>query len=361
MASYRKVIAEGTFQHRFYESLGFPPASDEGGAPLVLRITLDDMELLDGFYMSLPLDAGSLSIEGAIRRYVLCENEEDRLKVKRKLSREPNPDLIDIYDALLYLYQQAETGKISLKYHINNGDSDIQPTDLVDQHQRFCTANGGYKLLDLVLEVSDNLDPFSGLTYDRKDAMLENFRCIFVLYIMDKLDYQPVESCLKPVLDYLSSEDIGLIHVEDEYFITPRGYDLLSSIVDEAEFYIDNYDIFGDVYMKGHSEIRFNTGYGDDLIVPVLMREGSDPHRAIFVAALYLGNMDYLASDLSALFSETPFRELFSLISYSPTVEDIGAELLDRVIREGRARIEEQQLRKARLEHIENIDRRING
>ena len=98
MGYYRKTIEEGSFEHRFYEALGFPPISDEGGIPRVLRITLGDMELLDGFYMSLPADADSLSIEDAIRRYILCESEENRIKMKRKLSRDPNLDLLDIYD-----------------------------------------------------------------------------------------------------------------------------------------------------------------------------------------------------------------------------------------------------------------------
>ena len=419
MVRYRKIIEEGTFEHRFYESLGFPPASGGGGMSFVLRITLDDMELLDGFYMSLPADVSSLSIEDAIRKYVLCEDEEDRLKVKHRLSKDPNPDLLDIYDDLLYLYQQAEAGKVTLSYHINNGASDIEPTDPVSLHQQLCSAvplfekgvlggisvdgsvAGTYRLLDLVLEVYDNLDPFSGLTDEQKDSMLRDFRRIFILYCMDKFDYQPrlqstrhkedarydaqdarqqedvprLESqvlSLEPSIDYLASEDVGLIRIQEECVITPRGYDLLSSIIDEAEFYIGNYDIFGDVYVKGVSEIRFNAGHGDNLIVPVFIREGIDPYRALFIVALYLGNMDYLVqlpayagisqstkSDLSMLFSEDPFEELFSLIACSPTVEDIGTELLDRIIREGKLRAEKQKLREARLEHIESINRRI--
>jgi len=405
---YRKIIEEGTFEHRFYKALGFPPISDEDPeGNLVLRITLGDMALLDGFYMSLPGDAGSLSIGDAIRRYVLCESEEDRIEMRRKLSRDPNPDLLDIYDDLLYLYEQAEAGRINLSYHINNGASDIQPTDPVSLHQRLCTTRnasrvtrygrGGlatsYRLLDLVLEVYDNVDPFSGLTDQQKDAMLRDFRAIFILYLMDKFGYQPglqdtghktqdarrtdfgtsvlsLESSvlslssakhLSTVLEYLASEDVGLATcIQGEYFITPRGYDLLSSVIDEAEFYIDNYDIFGDVYVRGVSEIRFNTGYGGNLIVPVFMRSGIDPYRALFIVALYLENLDELASDLAVLSSEDAFKELFSLIGWSPTEEEIGTELLDRIIYEGSLRVEERQLREARLRHIESIERRIS-
>ena len=179
MGVYRKVIAEGSFEQQFYEALGFPSVSDEeGGAPLVLRITLGNMELLDGFYMSLPSDVASMSIEDAIRKCVLCENEADRIAVKQKLARDPNPDLLDIHDSLLWIYQQAETGVVTLSYHINNGVSDVLPTDSVSIHQQIHTTDGGdsYNLLDLVLEVYDNIDPFSGMTDEQKDTILRDFR-----------------------------------------------------------------------------------------------------------------------------------------------------------------------------------------
>ena len=371
MSSYRKTIEEGTFQHRFYEALGFPPIPDEGGVPLVIRITLDDMELMDGFYMSLPSDVGSLSIGDVVRNCVLCEREADRISVRQRLAADPNPDLIDIHDALLYLYKQDAAGGIRIGYHINNGGSDIQPTDPVSRHQKHYIANGvSYNLLDLVLEVQDTLNPFCGLTDEQKNAMLEDFRRIFVLYAMDRCRMQDAgcwiqdadlggEDHLSNILDYLSSDDAGLIYNEGGYFITPKGYDLLNSIISEAEFYIDNYDIFGDVYVKGHEEIKFDKGCGDDLIIPVFIREEIDPYRAIFMAALYLGNLDYLISDPGLLFSEEPFKDLFGLIALSPTVEDVGANLLDRVISEGKLRVEEQRLSEARSQHIEKIHRRM--
>jgi len=408
MGRYRKSVEESSFEYQFYKALGFPPACSDGGMSLVIRITLGDVDLLDGFYMSLPADAESLSIEDAIRRYILCEKDEDRIRVKHKLSVDPNPDLLDIYDELLFLHEQAETGEVTLSYHINNGDSDIQPTDPVSLHQRVCATDARlspsgasasclhhYKLLDLVLEVHDNCDPFSGMTGEQKDAVLKDFRCIFILYLMDRFGYQPglqdtrlktqdlrpktqdspesrvlsLESrvldlsppkYLSNLLEYMTSGDVQLANcIEGEYFITPRGYELLNSIIDEAEFYIDNYDIFGDVYVKGASEVRFNTGYGGNLIVPVFIREGIDPYRALFIAALYLGNLDHLASELTILFSEEPFRELFSLIAYYPKGK-IGPELLDRIILEGRLNVERQRLREARLGHIQSIERRIS-
>ena len=154
MSAYSKNIAEGTFEHKFYESLGFPPISDEDDRSLVLRVTLGNMELMDGFYMPLPVEAVDCSIEDAIQKFVICEDEEDRILIKRKLAREPNPDLLDVYDGLLWLYEQADGEEVILSYHINNGADEIPPTDSVNLHQQACVTDDGrsYSLLDLVLD-----------------------------------------------------------------------------------------------------------------------------------------------------------------------------------------------------------------
>jgi len=395
MDVYRKTIEEGSFEHQFYGALGFPPLSEEAeDIPLVIRITLGDMELLDGFYMLLPLEASSLSVEDAIRKYVICENEDDRIDMKRQLAKDPNPDLLDIYDDLLQIYREVDAGKISLSYHINNGASDIQPTEPAGIHERLCPiasdSRAAYRMLDIVLEVCEDADPFSGMTEEHRDEMLRDFRSIFVLYLMDKHSYEPMDDResnsntegenLSALLDYLMSEDMLMVspwsvltnesHLSEDppefcndggYSITARGYELLNSIIHEAEFYIDNYDIFGDVYVKGASEISFNTCYGESLIIPVLKKSGVDPFRALFVIALYFGNLDPLESEESLLFSDEPLRDLFYLITYAPAEKDIGSELLDRIISEGTAKVEERHLREARIRHFEDIGRRIDG
>lgn len=363
MGVYSKSIAEGSFEHKFYEALGFPPVFGDDES-LVLRITLGDMELLDGFYISLPVDATNISVEELLAEYVLCEKEEDRATVKQKLAHDSNPDLLDIYNSLLWLFNQAESGNIIFSYHINNGASDISPSDSVSIHQQIHQTSTGnsYNLLDLVLEVYDNLDPFSGMTDDQKEPILRDFNALLILYYMDRFGYQPEtkepeSNQYSSALEYLASEDMGLIRFMEEWSITPAGYELLDNVIDEAEFYIDNYDIYGDVYIKGTTVIRFGTEYGENLIVPVFIREGIDPYRALFIAALYLGNLDHLIAALDASLSEETFVELFSLIAHSP---DIRADILNRVIHEGKLSIERRQLREKRLKHIESIEQRIS-
>ena len=49
------------------------------------------------------------------------------------------------------------------------------------------------------------------------------------------------------------------------------------------------------------------------------------------------------------------------MIPYSPTEEEIGAELLDRIIREGGLIVEKQRLWEERIKHIERIDQRTRS
>jgi len=362
MSRYRKTL--DSFEYEFYKSLGFPPLSDKYGTDLVIRITLDDISLLDSFYMALPVEAELLSLDQAVKKHVICETVEERIELKKKLLMYPNPDLPDVLEVLTYIYT---TENVSINYHINNGEAYIQPDEPLYIHEQFqAIDNHIYKLIDIVLEVQDNINSFFMLNESQKNSMLEDFRYVFVLYAINKFGYylDPDNLRTLEILRKLSSEDIGLIQVNDDDWsnlaISYKGYDLLDSIINEAEFYIENYDIFGDVYVKDLKEVIFNKGYGDNLIVPVLIHEGIDPYRVIFLSALYLGNMDEVLSDLDRLFSEELFNDLFCLIAISKTEKDIGSELLDIIIAEGKKNISEQRISEERINLIENIKKRMS-
>jgi hypothetical protein len=362
MNRYRKKL--DNVEHEFYKSIGFPPVSDKYGIDLIIRITLDDMSLLDGFYMDLPIEAEFLSIEQAIKKYIICETVEERLVLNEKLSTYQNPDLSDMLDVLTYFYTSEN---VTIQYHINNGENDIQPDEPLYLHEQFEVAdNHIYKLIDVVLEVHENIDSFYLLTDTQKDSMLGDFRQVFFLYAIDKFGYRPDPDDLKTleIFEKLSSEDVGYIQSNGDDWSNPiisnKGYALLDSIINEVEFYIENYDVYGDVYIKGFKEIIFNTGYGDNLIVPVIIREGIDPYRAIFLSALYLGNMDEVLSNLDRLFSEELFNDLFHLIPTSKTEKEIGSELLDTIITEGKNKVSDQNIFEERSKITENIKKRMS-
>ena len=372
MKKYCKNIKERTSEYDFYESLGFPPViANSDKSPIIIRITIGDMNLIDGFYMPLPDESEQHSIEDAIRNFILGKDQKYRIALKKELAKYTNPDLCDIYDAIIELYKELDEGKIYIEYNINNGASNIKPSDLVSEHLQNYSHKNNYRLLDIVIDVYNNLDPFCYISEEQKNSMLRDFRSIFILYAMDKFGYQPksfgaepgLENKINNFITYLN--EIGLIDTnicdEAHLLITYKGYDFLKSIIDEAEFYIDNYDIFGDIYIKQDGSIEFGTGYGYNLLVPVFKKEGIDPYKALFVCSLYFGNMDELLSDISQLFTEEPFRNLFELIAISPREEDIGKEFLENIINEGKRIIDERLYDRERQINIKNIMYRINN
>lgn len=369
MSLYEKKIVKDSFEYQFYKSLGFPPIED---SDLVLRITLDDMELIDGLYIPLPIEAEFLSLEKIIEKYIIYKSDESQ-NFKEYFSRYQNPDLADIIAELGNIYEKQKAGKIGIKYHINNGNSNIQPNDPIYLYQQFHVTDDQtrvYKLLDIVIETYNKIDPFHLVTKEQKNAMLDDFRQVFLLYSLDKFGHFPDINNIQPeiakkiytILNKLSSNELGLIQSNDnDWQVSYKGYELIRNILDEVEFYIDNFDIFGDVYIKNFEDILFNTGYGNNLIIPVFLREGINPYRALFLSAIYFGNLDELLSDVSKLFSDDIFRQIFMLIADSQDEEEIGSDLLTRIIIEGKTKTRERNLKDERLKSIENINKRINS
>lgn len=368
MSQYQKTLKDG-FEQDFYTSLGFPPLSDDSGIELVIRITIEDMNLLDGFYMNLPIDAEFLSIEQTIEKYIISMTPEEN-ELKRKFSKYKNPDLVDFFDILTYIHKQYDSGDATIQYHINNGESNIHPGEPLYLHeQNQVKDNQVYKLVDLVLEIQHNIDPFYLITESQKESLFAEFRQVFILYMVEKYNYLLNPDLLMPeskdqilkIIDGLLSE--GLIQKPDEDWqnlsVSHNGNEFLRGIVSEAEYYIDNYDIFGDVYIKNDS-ILFDTGNGDNLISTVLLHDGVDPYRAIFLSALYIGNLDEIAFDLSKLFSDETFKFLFESIGNSTIEDNFGSEFFSQIIIEGKEKNYERQLSEEKAEYIERINKRIN-
>ncbi len=368
MSGYKKILKDD-FEKEFYKALGFPPLSDDYENELVIRITLDDMNLIDGFYMKIPISAEFLSIEQMLNEYVLCDTTEKKSNLKAKLSNYENPDLVDFIDVLDSIYARHKLGRLIIHYHINNGESNIRPEEpLYLYEQVYSEKDKIYKLVDLVLEVQDN--PFYLITRKEKKSLISEFRLIFVLYLIDKYNDLSNINSLKPknkkrmyrIINKLLSEN--LINVPDDDLqnisISYKGRELVDRLIDEAEYYIENYDIFGDVYVKGIDDILFNSGYGDNIIPTVMLNDGINPYRAIFLSALYIGNLDEIASDLNRLFSDGIFDSLFEFFCYSPTKEELGSEVFSKILDKGKEKVFEDRLLLEKAMFIEKINSQID-
>lgn len=367
MSQYHKILNDD-FERAFYASLGFPPLSDDFKTGLIIRITIDDMNLLDGFYMELPIEAEFLSIEQVLNKYVICQTPEQMLELKIKLSEYDNPDLVDFLDILTNIYAKRDSGSLIIRYHINNGESNIQLTEpLYLYEQVYAEENKIYKLLDLVIETQYN--PFYMITEKVKKSLLNEFRQIFILYAIDRYNHIFNTDLLKPknkrkfnrIIAKLLSENLIQKSNDDQQnlSISYKGNELLEQIVNEAEYYIENYDIFGDVYVKG-TNILFNTGYGNNFIPAVLLHDGIDPYRAIFLSALYLGNLDEIVFDLNKLFSDDVFNSLFEFICYSPKEEEIDSDIFSKILINGKEKVYENYLLAEKAKFIDRINRQIN-
>ncbi|MBD3184414.1 hypothetical protein GF312_19180 [Candidatus Poribacteria bacterium] len=359
MESYQKTIEPGSFEEKFYRAIGFPPVPEDfEGIPLILRITLGNMDLLDSFYMDLPDSASDLSVWEVLERYFLCHDKKDQRKVKQRLIDIGNPDLLEVYENLIKLLTLIRAGKLDATYYINNGQARISPDDPISRHQQLQFSKAGsYYLLDLVIEIPDKMDPFYLLSQQQKDIMLKEFRQIFLLYVMDKFGKLP-ELKEDAIIDDLISQ--SLIDNEDGYCLTSAADDLLKSIINEAEFYIINFDFYGDVYIRKVDEIYFNTGHGENLLVPVFIKTGNDPYRALFISSLYLGSLDYILSDIDSLFSDDTFRDMFSIIPASPVVDEIGEHVLENVITEGKLMVHRQKIAEERNRRFEILKQKYD-
>lgn len=368
MSGYKKTLKDD-FERDFYKSLGFPPLSNDLETDLIIRITIDDMNLIDGFYMRLPTSAEFLSIKQVFDRYILCETPEESLKLKEKLSEYENPDLADFLDILTNIYVKKKFGSLVIRYHINNGESNIKPTEPLYLYEQIQSdENRIYKLLDLVIETQPN--PFYMITKKEKKLLIDEFRLIFVLYVIDKYGGLFNLNLLKPenkkrmqrIVDKLLMEKL-VNNLDDSWQnigISYKGAELLDSLIDEAEYYIENYDIFGDVYVKETDSILFNTGYGDNLIPIILAHEGFNPYRAVFLSALYIGNLDEMAFDLNRLFCDEIFNSLFEFFCFSPTKEELGSEILSNVLVQGKEKVYEDRLLSEKAKFIEKINRLVS-
>ncbi|MGB9595204.1 MAG: hypothetical protein ACPL7B_02885, partial [Candidatus Poribacteria bacterium] len=301
--------------------------------------------------------------------YILCETLEERLKLKENLSEYENPDLTDFLDILTNIYTKHKLGSLKIYYHINNGESNIQPKEpLYLYEQIFAEGNKIYKLIDLVLEIQPY--PFYMLTKKEKKSLISEFRLIFVLYVIDKYGCLFNLNLLKPrnkkridrIINKLSLENL-IDNLDDSWqnvSISYKGRELLDRLIDEAEYYIENYDIFGDVFVKGTDNILFNTGYGDNLIPTVLLHDGINPYRAIFLSALYIGNLDEIAFDMNKLFSDEIFNSLFEFICYSPTEEELGLKVFSNILIKGKEKVYENHLLEEKAKFIDRINNQID-
>jgi hypothetical protein len=123
------------------------------------------------------------------------------------------------------------------------------------------------------------------------------------------------------------------------YKLTDEGQKLYRSYKSEAQELIKRYDIYGDVDVDVDGTIRFDTGLGRDLRIPIFELDGIDPFRARFLIGL---NDDEFRDEKNwpELYkSEKSYQLIMRDVSYAPALDTYDRNLLTRILHEGKAQL----------------------
>ncbi len=341
------------------------PPAEQDGTGLSLSVSLAGLPKDADLQLTLPgdyADYARVSL-GQLLETVFPADEAARQSVEDKLDVGENPDLPDIYDCFLPVIDQHRRGLCSLKLTTGLEGSDSIPaqlSDLVSRYWQLTPAGSGdnppCSRLALTIEPE-----YCALDYAVAQGYWENpaellawLQTHTLLYFLDKHEYRlpaPVDAgrgvALSDTVENLchrnllhAAEDTG---AEDTgaYRITPAGRQFIGALLAETESYIDRFDEFKDVFWDEETgAAEFDTGYGDDLRVPVFIAEGLDPVRTVFLLRLYDGALDQFAATWPELIGDADFfnRILEPVVNRAHAPE----ELLPAIIEDGYAYTEAQ-------------------
>ena len=327
----------------------------------VLRITLGDMPIEDGFWMALPGDISHLSLRELFKEVFPTDASLQRNFLQR-LNVGENPDLPDMYEALVEIFSRAELGLCSVETYVNHGPK-LEDSAVVDQYM---TKNGSRPVLDLVLEQrfsaidyavrqGDFLDADEALMWIRSRVLL------FFLGASDNaLPTEPtddVDRALLPTAHALADE--GLIersHESGLFEIAESGQEAVNGMMDEAETVIERYEVFADVlYDSETGDCEFDSGLGIDLRIPVYEAEGLSAARAVMLVELCNGEFTLMDDDWRIVIHERDFIESLLLpvverpligLNDLDSIIDAGFEFMEQLASESSLADEDAQLRR---------------
>ena len=304
------------------------------------------MPIEDAFWIGLPEDITSLSLRELFAQ-VFPSDPLLQSPFRQQLDINGNPDLPDMYDALVDIFARVELSLCSVQTYVNHGPK-LDDTAVVSQHLSMTDTP---PVLDLVLE-----QRFSAIDYAVRrgdfadqDEVLAWMRSRVLLYFLDTPDYvlltEPVDDtdvALLPIAQTLVDE--GLIERPAEpgpFEITELGQETIHEMTAEVENVLERYEVFGDVlYDPETGECDFGTGVGDDLRIPVYEAEAVSPVRAVLLVELCDGEFARMADDWRTAIHDREFFEALLL----PVVERplVGEGDIDAIIDAGFAFMEQQ-------------------
>ncbi len=324
---------------------------ESDGTGIALSVSLAGLPEDAILQLTLPADYSQVSLIQLLES-VFPENEADCLVVEELLDVAENPDLPDIYDCFLPIFDQYRSGLCRLKLTTAAGHQTRLSDITLDHLQPVSAGSGdGPALWGLELTIEPEyqaLDYAAAQGYggDREE-LLTWLRSCTLLYFLDQHEYRlpaweamTENDPLWPIVASLFQR--GLLHSSGQTGyseIAPEGRRFIHALLSETEACIDRFDRFKDTFWdEDTGAAEFDTGYGDDLRVQVFIAEGLDPVRTVFLLRLYDGTLDEFASTWPELIGDTDF---FNRI-LEPVVNrcQVPEELLQEIVEDGYAGLE---------------------
>ena len=364
LPKYRKDLADFSIEYNPAKAFHIK------NRPFILQVSLGEMNLEDAFWVE--LEPGYLRMRTSeFLDLVFSGDRRQQANVRALLDVKENPDLPDMYTALLEIFAEWRSGKCTLQFFANQGP-EIKLTDRLNDHLSIMQSPK-YRidetpLLDLVVEQNlDVLDYLANAGYfENKQTMMDFMQANMLMYFLDKHEYKlpadPIaetDQNLLPIAKKLQSVKlIAPSDLEQTFAISAEGRQAIVRTIAETESYIDQYDVFKDVDLDADGGApEFDTGRGRDLRVQIYEAEDLDPVRVVFLLRLYDSTFDeVLATWRDSIHSEQFFGEILSPIINAERVDEEMVEL----ILEAGYNFNEEQFEAAReVESQEELLRRV--
>ncbi len=322
------------------------------------------MPIEDGFWISLPDDFSSLSLRELFSR-VFPVDPPLQQRFLERLDVSGNPDLPDMYDALVEIFVREELGLCNVETHVNHGP-EVDDSTVVSQH---LTKNDTPPVLDLVLEQRFSVIDYAvrrGDFTDQEDA-LAWMRSRVLLYYVGALDYallpdtaNDADAALLPIAQTLVEE--GLIERPAEsgpFEVTELGQETIHEMTAEVENVLERYEVFGDVlYDPETGECDFDTGAGIDFRIPVYEAEALSAVRAVLLVELCDGELAQMDDDWRTVIHDREFFDALLLpVVERPLVDEEG---LDAIVDAGYAFMEQLAGESSLADEDEQLRRSLN-
>ena len=320
------------------------------------------MPVDDAFWVVLPGPLSSLTVR-ELFEHVFPNDDSLQTSTRHQLDLEANPDLANMYDAVIDIVARKRAGLCTVETYQNFGPR-LGDSAAV---QGLILEDGGPPVLDLVLE-----QRFSAIDYavqhgefTNANEMLQWLQSSTLLYFLEAHDYiLPIEPISKsdarllPIAQsLLESGDIQPSDESSLFEISERGRETIQQMFADVENVLGRYEIFADVLYDRHAgEPDFGTGRGEDIRIPVYEAERVDPARSVFLVELFDGTLTRFENDWREVIHEREFFEtlLMPVVDRPLVADDVlekiadaGFALMDERTQDASRDARDRQLRRA--------------